>query len=473
MKVGSTFTGVGGLDLGFEQAGMEIEWQCEQDEKCRRILKRHWPNTPCFTDVRNVGKRERPSDYKERDTAAESERVDRSADPVHPEPTRRSAGARSSGGAGGGTRDEAADLSVDVLTGGFPCQDLSVAGKRAGLAGDRSGLFFEFARIANDLVRPGGWIVIENVPGLLSSNGGRDFAVVLASLAEIGFHDLAWRVLDSRYFGVPQRRRRIFIVARRTRGSSAKSVLLEPESGGGNPAKGGKAGARVAETLTRGSHSPGKSAPGRRQEDDVNLVVGALTRRPHGTDENEILAGHTFIDDRQVTASALKGSPGRGYRVDAEGAAGNHIITTAQDQDMARCVTTGQRYDLDTETFVAHTLTSRGYDASEDGTERGSPQGRELAEQLARELGTPLPELPQQGARRGQPAPTRSSVRRLTPTETERLQGFPDGWTQLPEQIDGTANPKPDSHRYAQMGNAVTVPVARWIGERIMGEVGE
>ena len=117
-----------------------------------------------------------------------------------------------------------------------------------------------------------------------------------------------------------------------------------------------------------------------------------------------------------IVASTLQGSPGRGHRIDAESAAGNHLI--------------------------AHTLTSEGFDASEDGTGRAPTINSE-----------------------------QTGVRRLTPTECERLQSFPDGWTLLPEQMDGSANPKPDSHRYAQMGNAVTVSVARWIGERIMREV--
>jgi DNA (cytosine-5)-methyltransferase 1 len=95
--------------------------------------------------------------------------------------------------------------AVDVLCGGFPCQDVSVAGRRAGLAGARSGLWHEFHRILGE-ARPR-WVVIENVPGLLSSNRGRDFATILRGLGDIGYC-VAWRVLDSQYFGVPQRRLR-------------------------------------------------------------------------------------------------------------------------------------------------------------------------------------------------------------------------------------------------------------------------
>ena len=186
MNVVSLFTGVGGFDLGLERAGHRIVAHCEADEKARAVLRRHWPDVPIYDDV------------------------------VTYEPTE----------------------SADLVAGGFPCQDLSVAGKRAGLAGERSGLFFEAVRIADAVLEPGGWVLIENVPGLLSSNDVRGCGIVLASLAERGFYDLAWRVLDSRYFGVAQRRRRVFILGRRASGRRAAQVLLDPEGGGGSSQSG-------------------------------------------------------------------------------------------------------------------------------------------------------------------------------------------------------------------------------------------
>ena len=186
MNVLSLFTGVGGFDLGLERAGHTIVGQVEWDKKCQAILRKHWPGVSLWDDVSTY----QPS------------------------------------------------VSADLVCGGFPCQDLSVAGKRAGLAGERSGLFHEAVRIADAVLQPGGWVLIENVPGLLSSNGGRDFGIVLASLAERGFHDLAWRVLDSRYFGVAQRRRRVFILGRRASGRRAAQVLLDPEGGGGSSQSG-------------------------------------------------------------------------------------------------------------------------------------------------------------------------------------------------------------------------------------------
>ena len=131
----SLFSGIGGFDLGFDRAGMVCAGQVEFDEKARAVLAKHWPDVPRLNDVREVN------------------------------------------------GDEFG--SIDLICGGFPCQDVSVAGRRAGLAGERSGLWFEFHRLI-DRVRPR-WAVFENVPGLLSSNGGRDFAVILRGLVECGY----------------------------------------------------------------------------------------------------------------------------------------------------------------------------------------------------------------------------------------------------------------------------------------------
>jgi DNA-cytosine methyltransferase len=182
MNVGSTFSGVGGFDLGLERAGMSVVWQAEIDEWCRRVLRGHWPNAAIFTDVRDVSG---ALLHKGRGAAP--------GRPAEPDESKCERGLE----------------TVDLLRGGFPCQDLSVAGKRAGFKGERSSLFFEFARIADDL-KPR-WIVLENVAGLLSSAEGRDFGILLSTLAELGY-GCAWRLVDARFFGVPQRRRRVFIV---------------------------------------------------------------------------------------------------------------------------------------------------------------------------------------------------------------------------------------------------------------------
>lgn len=189
----SFFSGIGGFDLGFKRAGFEVMFQCEIDSFCLSVLERHWPNVTRFKDIKEI----RPAN-------------------VPP---------------------------ADVWAGGFPCQDVSLArmGPRAGLKGKRSGLFFEFARLLGDC-RPGVFI-IENVPGLLSSHGGRDFEIVLRTLAGLGY-GMGWRVLNSRYFGVAQSRQRVYIVGcyRDRRGPA--EILLESECGPRNAAESGSNGSK-------------------------------------------------------------------------------------------------------------------------------------------------------------------------------------------------------------------------------------
>lgn len=195
LTFGSLFTGIGGFDLGLERAGMECKWQVENDRFCNEILTRHWPDVPKYGDI----------------SAVDFSRLER----------------------------------VDMVCGGFPCQDLSVAGNRAGLAGERSQLFWEAIRCVR-VLEPR-WVLIENVPGLFSSQSGRDFLAVISALDELGY-GVAWRVLDSQNFGVAQRRRRVFIVGH-LGGPCPPEVLFESESLSGDSAKGRETGSRVAYPL--------------------------------------------------------------------------------------------------------------------------------------------------------------------------------------------------------------------------------
>lgn len=178
----SLFAGVGGFDLGFEKAGHTCVGQVEIDKNAQKILKKHWPNIPLHDDVKTAIK-----------WAKEIDLIGK----------------------------------VDIVCGGFPCQDVSVAGKRAGIAGARSGLFWDAIRFAQEVKAH--TIVLENVPGLLSSNEGRDFGVVISEMANAGYSHIEWRVLDSQFFGVPQRRRRVFIVGS-TRDRGKFPILIESES---------------------------------------------------------------------------------------------------------------------------------------------------------------------------------------------------------------------------------------------------
>jgi DNA (cytosine-5)-methyltransferase 1 len=180
----SLFAGIGGFDLAMQRQGVRVVASVEIDKNCNKVLAEHFPNTKQFNDITEV----KGSDLIE----------------------------------AGFTPDRG------IITGGFPCQDLSVAGKRAGLAGARSGLFWEAARIVEET--QSNWFIIENVPGLLTSNSGADFGVVIGTMADLGY-GVAWRVLDAQYFGVPQRRRRVFIVGKRDPNSTSAGEVLFKSQG--------------------------------------------------------------------------------------------------------------------------------------------------------------------------------------------------------------------------------------------------
>jgi DNA (cytosine-5)-methyltransferase 1 len=427
----SLFAGIGGLDLACQRAGIDVRAAVEIDPACRGVLARHFPATTLFEDVTEV-----------------------TGDQL------RAAGFVPGRG---------------VLAAGWPCQGNSVAGRRGGLADPRSGLWRHVVRLLAE-TRPR-WFLGENVHGLLSVHGGRDFAAVVRDLDDLGY-GVAWRVLDAQWFGVPQRRRRVFIAGCLGDGAAPAEVLLEPESGGGHPAPGTQAGPRVAGTLAASAGSGGLGGTGQ----SANAITSRVVE----------------------TVSTLQGGGRRGHRVDAEGAAGGHLVTA----DIAGTLRTHPRPGSASPgaLTVAHTLTGEGFDASEDGTGRGTPLVPVFAPLTA---GTPagpgvnaagrrmeddtnLVAVPVQDGRAidkaqngaglaspGDPActldttgaqsvATAAAVRRLTPRECERLQGFPDDWTRW--LADGTE--QSDSARYRELGNAVAVPVAGWITPRLAAAAG-
>ena len=277
----SLFAGIGGFDLALERVGFQCVEQIEIDENCQRVLEHHWPNVKKVKDVK--------------------------------EKTGQKSSAR-------------------LLCGGFPCQDLSVAGRRAGLAGNKSGLFFQFTRIVEE-VSPE-WILVENVPGLLSSNKGRDMGTVVGTLAKLGY-GVAWRVFDSQFFNLPQSRQRLFFVGCFGDIRRSSKVLFEPESG-------------------RTSYEKEKISYSSKTSQKINSR----------TSENE--------------------------------------------KRLAFCLMTKNRLISHQDTYISD---NRG-------------------------------------------------VRRLTPKECCRLQGFPDDWLELQPAISDTV-------KYHMLGNAVSVPVVEWIAKRI------
>jgi hypothetical protein len=274
--VGSLFSGIGGIDLGFEAAGFETAWQCEIEDFPRRILVDRFPRAALYSDIKAIG-------------------------------------------ALPGNREAIAP--VDVMVGGFPCQDLSLAGRRKGLSGERSGLFFEFTRIIREMreATDGRFprcAVFENVVGLLSQGGGRDFAAVLNELAECGSVEIGYRVIDAQHW-VPQRRRRVFIVASFpseiggcSRVVSAGKVLFDTKSGGRNIAESGKAGEDVAFAPTASVRGSGGGATGNAH--NSTYVTGTLGVGRRGYGIEAACAGHYVADivPQAMSSKWSKGSSG-------------------------------------------------------------------------------------------------------------------------------------------------------------------
>lgn len=448
LTYGSLFSGVGGFDLGFDRAGFRCLWQVEIDAAARSVLSRHWADVPKFTDVRDVG-----------------------AHNLAP---------------------------VDVITFGSPCQDLSVAGKRAGMLGERSGLFYEAIRIIREL-RPT-VAVWENVPGALSSAQGRDFGAAIDALADAGALDICWRVLDAQWFGVAQRRRRVFTIAD-FRGQRAGQILFEPEGVSGHSETRRAAGQDVAGTLGGSSQSGGFRTT---DLDNNGAFVPMLSPalRAEGHDASEDGRGRRALVPMVTGAMSSKWAKGTGGPAGDE--VQNLVAYQCQGTNVGEMGTLrrGNGNVTGGVPFVAPTLT-RDYGKNPDNSMSGTPmllpvsvalRGRddgataELGDDVAFALrsiqgggdkphvlafawqqgvaatGKDRARIVRAGAYAGSVSVTRTdavmtpmAVRRLTPTECERLQGFPDGHTA------GQA----DSSRYRQLGNAVAVPCAEWIARRI------
>ncbi len=456
MRVGSLFSGVGGFDLGFEQAGHEIVWQVEFDEDCQAVLRRRFPQTAIKSDI-NAYAYGRAKNRQKHGLVL---------DPV------------------------------DIVVGGFPCQDVSIAGQRRGLSGSRSGLFFAFMRLLK-VLRPMPQIVIlENVPGLLTSHGGRDFHAVLAALAERGFRR-AYRILDSQYFGLAQRRKRVFIVGcARTSGIDPREILFESAGRDGHLAPRPKTGPRVAASLRGRSSRAGVNEPGRGGEDDQNLICfdwqsgGDVRLNCSSSSSSSLHVGQTPAV--MVAATLNAGGHDGGFRTEP----GEHLVLSDAGE-RARALTGSmfKRHDDDTDTLIPiantlngnsgrrqieETLVASPVTASAGHHGHSSPRGdgqdnlipfdtTQLTSGAIRshpQAGDPCHPL---AAGAHPPSVAGAGVRRLTPLECERLQGFPDGWTCMCGEGHRGSQfcTCPDTPRYKQMGNAVSVPVARWIAERI------
>ena len=463
---GSLFSGVGGFDLGFDRAGFDPVFQVEWDKHCQTILNRHWPDVPKWQDVQEGSGAEVPP--------------------------------------------------CDVLTFGSPCQDLSVAGKQAGLGGGRSSMFFEATRIIKEMQNATGGTfprvaVWENVPGALSSNKGADFAVVLDEMAECGALVLEWAVLDARWFGVPQRRRRIFLVAifdPVIAGRCGSEILPVPARGDWNPPSGeaSKQGASGA----AGSDSAGSS--GGSGEGGGSLTL--FTQSSYGgyTEGAGTLSATDYKRPEQHVVPIIidpTREPPRLYD-DATNTLTQKMGTGGNNVPLTTILSFDTQFGSNANVFEDESPTLK---ASQQSPSIMSPipiqDGREI-EKKQNGMGVgnvddPMYTLDTTGSqsvaysiREDAKADTFSAtetdtalclnalrpsvqshhaqlflaenegemhvIRRLLPVECERLMGWPDDWTRWRD--DGTE--QADTHRYKQCGNGVASPVAQWVAERLL-----
>ena len=320
---------------------------------------------------------------------------------------------------------------IDLLVGGTPCQSFSLAGLRKGLADPRGNLALVYLGLV-ERARPQ-WVVWENVPGVLSSNDGRDFGSFLGALGQLGY-GFAYRVLDAQYVrvqsharAVPQRRRRVFAIGYFGDWRPAAAVLLERESMCGHPPP-----RRVAGQGLAADAAPCLVASGRRVE-----------RTGDTRGQDPVVAFRPRVRARGISH--------------AEEVCPTLMAKATSTSNMHPCVVQP----------VAHTLRGAGFDASDDGTGRSTPiiaqpfaVGNCLTRRMHKGINTTVDE--------GQtPVVAGTAVRRLTPRECERLQGFPDDHT----AIEYRGKPAADSPRYKALGNSMACNVMSWIGQRIDQEV--
>ena len=356
--------------------------------------------------------------------------------------------------------------AIDLLVGGTPCQSFSVAGLRKGLADPRGNLALVYLGIA-DLFKPK-WIVWENVPGVLSSGGGRDFGSFLGALAQLGY-GFAYRVLDAQWFGVAQRRRRVFVVGYLGDWRPAAAVLFERQSLSGHPKPSREKREDTSFCLTRGTSQRYDAESETMIPVGVPEVMSTLLSSTAGISRpgNAATEHETYIpmapipyDLHQVTAPVNRQArePGDPCHTLAKQNAHNAGIVSIHPHCIGRKPNSGpqgKEYLLD---GSAYCMDSRG---QPQAIAQPIPFG--VAEK--QDVGHCL----RSGASRADKHESTTyvaqqmAVRRLTPVECERLQGFPDNYTAIPWRGKET----PDGPRYKALGNSMAVPVMKWIGERI------
>lgn len=401
MRYVSIFSGVEAATLAWEPLGWEPLAFCEIDDFPSAVLAEHWPNVPNLGDITKV-------DWKKE---------------IHG--------------------------AVDLVVGGSPCQSFSIAGKREGLQGE-SGLMFEYIRAVRE-IRPR-WFLWENVPGALSSEGGEAFRQLLSEMDKLGY-GLAWRVLDAQFFGVAQRRRRLFLVGR-LGACPPVEVLIEPESLRGDYPSSREKREALAAAARRSAAVAGCLNPEDPQSKRVFAADSCGPTLSSGTSEgmsiqpSVLTFAQNIRDEVRVQgdgtiSGALSAHPGMKqttYVCETAHSGSNGLGVGEYDVMPTLDTASSKAVAVDPVICMADDNAKAAIDEDMCGS--------------LKVCGAP-------------PMVTRHmSVRKLTPRECERLQGLPDDWTKIPYR-GKPADECPDGPRYKAIGNSMAVPVMRWLGERI------
>ena len=464
MKILDLFSGIGGFSIAAHLAGFEVVAHCEIEPFPQAVLRHRFPEIPIFDDIRTLTKK---SFY-----------------------------------------EKTGLKKIDIVCGGSPCQGFSVAGLQRGFGDNRSHLFSGQLRVARELGAK--FIVWENVPGALSSNKGRDFARVLSEFTGwnldarkwggAGFvrsrtesdYSVTYRILDTRFFGIPQRRRRIYLVA--SLGSTPRpEILFEREGVRGNIASGETAGKNIAYFANQGigAYNQSRNAATLRIGGDIKggggtLIAGTLVgktlttgNRYDAETENFIVFENNSQDSRikesgsvAPTLSAKMGTGGNNTPICVHASqdpicSTEHAHALGVKSSQAVCIAEnviGRKVEnggngIGAQEELSYTLNTTGvHGVAFSQNQLGEIRGGDISPTLNTNSNA--------SGRNVSMLPDTLGVRRLTPLECERLQGFPDNWTRIPYR-GKSAEKCPDLPRYKACGNAVTVDVAEWVLRRL------
>ena len=442
MKYGSVCSGIEAASVAWHPLGWEPQWFSEIESFPSEVLKQRFPDVPNLGDMTQL-----------------------TSNPTFNE------------------------KSIDLLVGGTPCQSFSVAGLRGGLADPRGNLMLTFLGLA-DAKKPK-WIVWVNVPGVLSSNGGKDFGTFLGALAELGY-GFAYRVLDAQHFGVAQRRRRVFVVGHLGDWRPAAAVLFESESLQRNPKQ---SRAKRQETPTDAQGGSRTTSP------DGRETIGTLRQRDYkGIGNDDLESGRCLAIEIKDVAQPIAFNERQQAQTVTENCANT---LSATDYKGVQCVAQPQYFENHPNDSrvtgphdVGNTVSARygtgggntpivsqpiavdwrtaQVDVEMTGTlktdlaKMSGPcvavdaYNQTINEKTTQTIGSSASDINHIGG-----VLQTMAIRRLTPRECERLQGFPDDWTNIHYHKNGKSKECPDGPRYKACGNSMAVPVMRWIGERI------